>query len=92
MEQGEASNILAISKQAGIPLAETQKELTPFQRQILVLSIKKQNEKIEEQQGRHAGAGPQGPRNTQHPSMQQGGTTTGKSVTFINEKATERYD
>ena len=92
MEQGEASNILAISKQAGIPLAETQKELTPFQRQVLVLSIQKQNEKIEEQRGQQTGAGPQGPRNTQHPSMQQGGASSGESVTFINEKATERYE
>lgn len=56
MEAGAASGILALSSEAGIPLAPTQADLTPFQRMVLVKELARQHEEADDGHGQAPGA------------------------------------
>lgn len=83
MEAGGASSLVAISDQAGVPLAETQKELTPFQRMVLEFEMMRQQEEIENEH-QTPSAGSAGPR-TNPAAMSGGGTISGDTITYVNE-------
>ena len=50
VEAGEASKVVALLD-AGVPLVESQKELTPFQRTVLLKELSRQNEQAQNQSG-----------------------------------------
>jgi hypothetical protein len=93
VEQGGASQILAIADQAGIPLVSEQAELTPFQRIFILKEVQRQQEKAE-QGGGHGGHG-HGAGGNQRlnskapgtPSHGGGNTIQGETVEIINEGA-----
>ncbi|QRV15022.1 hypothetical protein JMJ58_19260 [Haloterrigena salifodinae] len=80
MEAGAASGVLALSSEAGIPLAPTQADLTPFQRMVLLKEIERQHEEANEQDG--AGQVDTGPVN-QMKAPRGGGR--GETVVYTNE-------
>lgn len=87
MEAGEASKIVELSK-AGVPLAETQADLTPFQRMVMLQEIERQNQKEKEQaeqaqNGGHSRSGGAGQVN----SLRQPNGGQGETVTYVNEHA-----
>lgn len=89
VEEGAASSILAIADYADIPLAETQKELTPLQRMVITLEAKRQHEEAEEQGGQAGGAQGVGtnPQMMNSRAQPGGGTISGDTTTYINEGA-----
>jgi hypothetical protein len=85
VEAGGASALLAVNEKAGVPLAQEQKELTPFQRIVIVKAAQKEQEEIEKQR-----SGSSGTRTSSTPSanpagMPGGGTKTGQTVRYVNE-------
>lgn len=82
---GGASAILAISEQANIPLAETQKDLTPLQRMVLQKEMERQQE--ERDSGGQASSTHQ-PMNSASPNVTPNGNTiSGETVEYVNEGA-----
>lgn len=92
MEEGGASSVLAIADYADIPLAETQKELTPFQRMVITLEAKRQQDEAQEENPQAAG-GAGRTAQTSNPQIMNsraqpgGGTKSGETTTYINEGA-----
>jgi len=88
VEDGGASSVLAIADYADIPLAETQKELTPLQRMVITLEAKRQHEEAQEEHGgthsHGSGGSPQVMNSRAQPG---GGTVSGDTTTYINEGA-----
>lgn len=85
MEEGGASAILAIADNAGVPLAETQKELTPFQRIVVQKAAVKQQEMAKE---KHSGQSPSSGQtlNSKHqPPATGNGAFQGETVKYVNE-------
>lgn len=83
MEAGGGSTVLAIAEKGGVPLAETQRDMTPLQRQVLTLALKERQEKIEEEAPNNAGnSGGVGTRNAR-----SGGKMSGETVQYVNENA-----
>lgn len=85
MEAGAGSAVLALSETAHIPLATTQADLTPFQRMVLTMEMKRQAEAARSQQHGHAhGAGslPGAGRVNSLAAPRGGGT--GETVTYVN--------
>lgn len=78
MEAGAASEIVALSKRGGISLAPEQRLLTPFQRMVVVLETKRQNEEMQEQMDDQQLNSARQPR---------GGSMSGDTVTYVNESA-----
>ena len=76
-EVGGASNVLAISKEAGIPLAQSQGNLTPFQRMVLTEELSDQQE--DAQSGSSPGAG------QVNPQRRPGGGGRGDTITYTND-------
>lgn len=76
MEAGAASEIIALSKRGGISLAPEQRLLTPFQRMVVVLEAKRQNEEMEKEMDDQQLNSARQPR---------GGSMGGETVTYVNE-------
>lgn len=76
MEHGEASNIVALLD-AGVPLVESQKDLTPFQRMVLLKEL--------ERQEREAQSGQQGASPGHANKLHQPGGGRGETVTYTND-------
>lgn len=83
MADGAASAIIAISNQCSIPLAETQKELTPLQRMVLQKELKREQE--ESQSGRGGAPGATTSGGTRLNSAAQGNTVSGETIEYVNE-------
>lgn len=81
MEAGAASAVLALSEQAGVPLAETQKKLTPFQRMVLLKEMERQQEEARNQN--NTTSSPSGGLNPS--GMSGGGRISGETVKYVNE-------
>lgn len=84
MEAGGASALLAVNDKAGVPLAQEQKELTPFQRMVIVKAAQKEQEEIEKQKSGTSGRGGAGP-STNPAGMPGGGTHQGQTIRYVNE-------
>lgn len=67
---------------AGIPLAESQGDLTPFQRMVLMLEMKRQQEDAKD--GNHGSGGYNGVQNS-HPGAGQ--KMQGETVKYVNDNA-----
>jgi len=81
VEAGGASNIVALLD-AGIPLVESQADLTPFQREVLLRELERQREQAQSNAGVEAGGNPTpGPVN----QLRQPRGGGGETVTYINE-------
>lgn len=79
-EQGGASNVLALLE-AGVPLVDTQADLTPFQRMVLIEAIKEKNE---EQEKAANGNGNGGGGHGQVNDLRQPNGGQGETTKFIN--------
>lgn len=78
VEAGAASGVLALTE-AGIPLAPTQADLTPFQRMVLLKEMERQHDEAESDGGGvPAGAGPVNSMKAPH------GGGRGETVTYTN--------
>ena len=87
VEAGAASAVLAISEQAGIPLAPTQADLTPFQRMVLTQEIERQHQESQTGQGTSLPGGNSfGNVNSQRQPLGGGRRET---VTYTNTHADE---
>jgi len=75
LREGGANEILALVEYGGVPLAETQQELTPFQRGILLKGAKKAQEEAES-------GSPGGPMNS---APGAGQSVQGETVKYVNE-------
>ena len=82
MEAGGASTVLAIANKGNVPLAETQAELTPFQRQIMAKEIKRQHDEAQSQQG---GAGGARSGHSQISNSMSNNTVSGDTITYVND-------
>lgn len=82
MSTGAASGLIAVSDDAGIPLAETQKELTPLQRLVIQKELKRRQEEMEEER---SGGGGHGQIQNSHP--QAGQQIQGETIEYVNEGA-----
>jgi hypothetical protein len=84
VEQGAASQIVGIANQAGVPLADTQQELTPFQRLVIVKELERQQE---ESQSNQRGGGRPGPIKNSKASSHGGGmgSMQGETIKYVNE-------
>lgn len=76
---GGASTVLAIANDAGIPLAKTQRELTPLQRMVLTMGMQEaqkeaKNQQAPAQNSLAAGTGGAG-----------GNKMSGETVKYVNE-------
>jgi hypothetical protein len=83
---GGASSIAAIADIGGVPLAETQKDLTPLQRMVLIKESERQAE--ESQNGRgsgRAGGGGHVQNSLAGGPSGGGGGISGETVTYVNE-------
>lgn len=83
MEAGAASGVLALSSEAGIPLAPTQADLTPFQRMVLLKEIERQHEQANADQGQ--GHTPGAVNSMKAPR----GGGRGETVTYTNTHAND---
>lgn len=81
---GGASRILAIAKEGNVPLAETQKELTPLQRMVMELGLEKMSEEVDAQTGGTAGSGVS-PTQNSLAGASGNSTMSGETVTYVNE-------
>lgn len=79
MEAGAASGVVALSKEAGIPLVQTQADLTPFQRMVLLQELERQHDEANAESG-----GPPGAVNT---AKAPNGGGRGETVTYTNTHA-----
>jgi hypothetical protein len=90
VEQGAASQIVGIANQAGVPLADTQKELTPFQRLVIVKELERQHE---ESQSNQRGGGRPGPIKNSKASSRGGGgmgSMQGETIKYVNESTEDK--
>lgn len=87
MEGGGASSILAIADYANVPLAETQKDLTPLQRMVIEKEAKRQQDEAQGNHGGHGSAGRGGKMNPKAARKTGGGSQgiQGETVTYVNE-------
>jgi hypothetical protein len=87
VEAGGASSVLAIADSAGVPLEQTQKELTPLQRMVITLGAEKMQEEAQNEQG----SGPRTGGNAQVGNSLAGGAGSGagsiqgETVEYVNE-------
>lgn len=84
MEAGGASQILAIAEQAGIPLVQEQRYLTPFQRMVLTMGM----EKAQEDAKKNWGATGTGGMTKNSMARSRGGamgSATGETVQYVNK-------
>jgi hypothetical protein len=79
VEAGGASEVVALLD-AGIPLVESQADLTPFQRMCILKELERQQ--AQAQQGGPGGAAPAG---TVNELRQPRGGGRGETVTYVNE-------
>lgn len=84
MADGGASRILAIAKEGNVPLAETQKELTPLQRMVMEMGLEKMQEEAEAQSGTTAGSGVNPTQNSLS-GASGNSTMSGDTITYVNE-------
>lgn len=95
VEAGAASTVVALASDAGVPLVQTQKDLTPFQRLVLQKELKRRQDKIDEQrQGTGAGTAGGTPQIKNSKAQPGGGTggmgaVQGETVEYINEGSTD---
>lgn len=75
VEAGEASKIVALME-AGVPLVESQKDLTPFQRMILLKELERQEEASQSGQAHSPG---------QVNQLRQPRGGGGETVTYVND-------
>lgn len=80
VEAGAASNIVALLD-AGVPLVESQKDLTPFQRMVLLKELERQ--KAESQQQQSGSSGQSSPGQVNQLRQPRGGS--GETVTYTND-------
>lgn len=87
MEGGAASGVLALSEYAGVPLAETQKDLTPLQRMVVQKEAQRQYEEAQDGQDGHTSHGGHGgDMMNSHPKAGGAGNKmTGETVEYVNE-------
>lgn len=78
MERGGASKIVALLD-AGVPLVESQKDLTPFQRMFLLKELQRQSEEAQQA----GGGGNAAPGQVNQLRQPRGGG--GETVTYIND-------
>lgn len=76
LEEGLGSEVLALSDRAGVPLAETQKEMTPLQRMVILKELERQQD--ESQSGGM-------PAKNSHPGA--GRSVQGNTTTYVNDGA-----
>lgn len=70
-----------MAEYAGVPLAETQKDLTAFQRIVIQKEVKRQKEEQEKKQNNpHSGQ-------TMNSHPQAGNSIKGETVEYVNENA-----
>lgn len=79
VEHGGASNVVALLD-AGIPLVESQKDLTPFQRTVILKELQRQQEEAQSQKQQNQSPGR---ANKLYNSQGKGGET----VTYVNDGA-----
>lgn len=80
MEVGAASTVLAIAEHGGVPLAKTQKDLTPLQRMVILKEAERQQEEAEQQQGGQTpGSG------IKNNAVGAGNAVQGDTTTYVNE-------
>lgn len=84
MEAGGASAILAITEYGGVPLAKTQKELTPLQRMVIQLEAERQHEEAEKGSGGPSGASG-GTGQVMNSRSLPGGGGSGETITYVND-------
>jgi len=77
--EGHSNQVLALSDKAGVPLAETQQDLTPLQRHVTVLTLQKQQQKKQKQQGGGSGGRPVNSMRQPH------GGGSGQTTTYTNK-------
>lgn len=77
VEHGGASNVVALLD-AGIPLVESQKDLTPFQRTVILKELQRQQEEAQSQKQQNQSPGK---ANKLHNPQGKGGET----VTYVND-------
>jgi hypothetical protein len=77
VERGEASKIVALLD-AGVPLVDSQKDLTPFQRTVILKELERQEAEAQ----RNGGGASPGQTNRLH---QPGGGGRGETVTYVND-------
>lgn len=85
MEQGGASNVLAVCDYANVPLASSARELTPFQRLFITKEAVRVQEKMDEERDGLPSSSGHIP-NSAHSGF-SGGMGEGDTVTYINEHA-----
>lgn len=79
VEAGAASAVLTLSSEAGIPLAPTQADLTPFQRLVLLKELERQQPDTQN--------GASTPGQVNRLRQPRGGGLGGETVTYTNEHA-----
>lgn len=77
MELGGASEVVALLD-AGIPLVDSQEDLTPFQRMAILQELERQQQQTETGQ-------PGGPGGQVNTLRQPRGGGRGETVTYVNE-------
>ena len=82
MEGGGASQILAIAEQAGIPLVQEQRFLTPLQRMVVTMGLEKEQE---EANSGHGSGTTGGSGLTKNSMARSRGTATGETVQYVNK-------
>lgn len=89
MADGAASQILAISDKAGIPLAQEQKQMTPLQRMVITKEVQRQSEEAEQARNGRGAAGSNQTLNSKAPGTpgRSPGGMEGETVEFVNENA-----
>ncbi|OYR54912.1 hypothetical protein DJ70_12850 [Halorubrum halodurans] len=75
MEAGEASKVVALLD-AGVPLVESQKDLTPFQRMVLLKELERQEQASQSGQTQRPG---------QVNQLRQPRGGGGETVTYVND-------
>lgn len=84
MEGGGASQVLALSEYADIPLAKTQADLTPLQRMVILKEVERQQEEADNKNPHGGGSKPM---MNSHPAAGGVGGMTGETVEYVNEGA-----
>lgn len=83
MAEGHSNSILALHEQ-GYPLADSQQELIPIQRFVILEGLRQQQEAANKQSGSPGGSGV-------NPLAQPNGGSqfSGDTVTYVNQHATD---
>lgn len=84
MADGGGSTVLAIASEADVPLAETQKQLTPLQRMVITMTLEEAQDEAGAQQGPARNSLAAGSAGGPGPSM-GGNKLSGETVTYVNE-------